>query len=663
MKRTIVFLITLLFIIRISGQGVDCGTAAPFCTGTTINFPAVTDAPGPDPLPAYPDYGCLTNINQPAWYYMKIGNPGNLVIHISTSPAHDVDFICWGPFDTLTACNNLLTGNCSGNVCSGGTCPDNVGACNVHPGFYPSGNIVDCSASVQTAEDCHINGAVTGQYYILLITNYENIACNIIFAQSNVGQPGAGTTDCGILPIPVSYNGPLCVGDTLKLFADTIPNATYYWSGPGPFTSNVQNPVILNATAVNAGYYKCHIVVIAQASPEDSVLVVVNPKPNVTATSLTICNGDTAAVTATGASIYYWNTPSNDSINPLVVIPNATTNYIVTGKNTFGCKDTANVTVTVNPGPPITVNSPTICVGDTTTLTASGALTYIWNNDPLLTTNPIKFHPTVTTTYPVQGKDANNCKGTANAIVTVNQPPAVQISNDTTICSGTDIVLTASGGVSYSWTYPGGLGETTPSISVNPSVLTTYTVVVTDAFGCKNDTTVTVKTTPSPVPYINLSSDTICAGTLTEISATGGTTYYWSPGGETSSTISVEPNANTIYSVTVSTTVNNILCSATTSVVQNVRNCNSIFIPNSFSPVGHNKIFKPSGNISNIADYLLQIWDRWGQLLFETTNHAEGWDGKIKGQIAPIGVYVYHIKVNDKINPVFEKVGTVTLLR
>ena len=661
MKRTIVFLITLLFIIRISGQGVDCGTASPFCTGTTINFPAVTDIPSPIPLPAYPNYGCLTDIKNPSWYYMKIGNPGNLVIHISTSPAHDVDFICWGPFDTLTACSGLLTGNCSGYACNGGTCPDNVGACNVPPSFYPSGNIVDCSASIQQMEDCHINAAITGQYYILLITNYDNAICNIIFAQSNVGQAGAGTTDCGILPIPVSCNGPLCVGDTLKLKADTIPGANYFWSGPNSFTSNLQNPILTNVTAADAGYYKCHIVVIAQASPEDSVLVVVNPKPTVTAPSLTIWNGDSAVITASGANIYYWNTPSNDSINPLVVTPNTTTNYIVIGKNTFGCKDTANVTVTVNPGPPITVNSPTICIGDIATLTASGGLSYIWSDTQII--NPITVNPIVTTTYTVKGKDINNCIGTATATVTVNQPPAVQISNDTTICSGTQVVLTASGGVGYSWTYSGGGGETTPSISVNPSVLTTYTVVVTDATGCKNDTTVTVKTTPSPVPYINLSSDTICAGTLTEISATGGTTFYWSPGGETTSTISVEPNANTIYSVTVSTIVNNILCSATTSVVQNVRNCNSIFIPNSFSPVGHNKIFKPAGNISNIADYLLQIWDRWGQLLFETTNHAEGWDGKIKGQIAPVGVYVYHIKVNDKINPVFEKVGTVTLLR
>ena len=272
MKKTVFFIISLLLVIKLSAQGVDCSSATQFCTGTTSTYPANTNVTSPDPG-TYPNYGCLCTMPNPAWYYMKVETPGNFLIHISTVPLHDVDFICWGPFDSLSyACSNQLTGNCTG--CNG-PCPNNTS----NPSFYPSGNIMDCSYSVNSTEDCHINNAVAEKYYMLLITNYSNIPCNIIFSQTNTGQPGAGSTYCDLMPPPIANNGPLCVGDSLKLTATAVDSANYNWTGPNGFTSTLQNPVIPDITLANYGYYHCYITIGNRASPQDSTLAMIIQNP------------------------------------------------------------------------------------------------------------------------------------------------------------------------------------------------------------------------------------------------------------------------------------------------------------------------------------------------------------------------------------------------
>ena len=284
MKKLFLLFITFFIIINVSGQGTDCSSAALFCTGTTNNYPASTNVPSPT-YGTYPNYGCLCTMPNPAWYYMQVGYPGNIDIHISTSPSEDVDFICWGPFTSLTtACADSLTGNCT--TCYTG-CPNNTD----NSFFYPSGNITDCSYSPNATEDCHINNAITGQYYILLITNYSDQPCNIIFAQSNTGQANAGTTNCGVFPTPVVNSGPFCVGDSIKLFADTISGASYTWTGPNSWTSSLQNPIILNATQAMSGNYICNIMVDTLLISTDTTDVTINPNPTVTVTSAIICAG------------------------------------------------------------------------------------------------------------------------------------------------------------------------------------------------------------------------------------------------------------------------------------------------------------------------------------------------------------------------------------
>ena len=144
-----------------------CALADPFCTDLGMyEFPAGVNAGSGE---SGPDYDCLYTTPNPAWYYMKISDPGDMDIYMYSTPSVDIDFCCWGPFaDPISPCPYGLTED----------------------------KVVSCSYSAQPTEHCMIPAsAQTGEYYILVITNYSNQTCNINF--SKVG--GSGSTDCTIV--------------------------------------------------------------------------------------------------------------------------------------------------------------------------------------------------------------------------------------------------------------------------------------------------------------------------------------------------------------------------------------------------------------------------------------------------------------------------------
>jgi len=99
------------------------------------------------------------------------------------------------------------------------------------------------------------------------------------------------------------------------------------------------------------------------------------------------------------------------------------------------------------------------------------------------------------------------------------------------------------------------------------------------------------------------------------------------------------------------------------SNITSVNQYPKLFVPNAFAPEGYNKIFLPIMGFIRPNDYLLQIYDRWGALVFETKDKYVGWDGQYKNSDAPKGVYVYLIKLKNANNEIIEKHGTVTLIR
>lgn len=205
--------------------------------------------------------------------------------------------------------------------------------------------------------------------------------------------------------------------------------------------------------------------------------------------------------------------------------------------------DTITKIVNVFPNPSVNAGaSQTICLGSATTLSASGGTTYNWSPTTGLSSptvpNP-SASPTTTITYTVTVTDINGCSANDMVNITVNPLPNVNAGPDQTICSGSSVGLSASGGLTYNWTPSTGLSNpTTANPIASPTSTTIYTVTATDVNGCSNtdDITVTVSTPIFLTDNVtNVSCNGMCDGSIS-IAPTGGNppfTYNWSPGGIT----------------------------------------------------------------------------------------------------------------------------------
>ncbi|MBS1636571.1 MAG: hypothetical protein JST26_11700 [Bacteroidetes bacterium] len=189
--------------------------------------------------------------------------------------------------------------------------------------------------------------------------------------------------------------------------------------------------------------------------------------------------------------------------------------------------------------------SGTICVGSSATLTASGATNYTWSPGGA-TTASISVSPSSTTNYTVTGANGS-CVSTKTTVVTVSTMPVISISNPTpSICAGSSTSLTASGATSYTWS-PG--GATTVGVSVSPSSTTIYTV--TGANGaCVATKTTAVNVTALPSITISNSNPNIIVGGSSTLTASGASSYTWSPGAANTTSIVVSPSVTTTYTVT-----------------------------------------------------------------------------------------------------------------
>jgi len=625
MKKLFLILAFLaLNVLSVFSQGIDCASSDPFCTGTSYNFPASTNVADMGTV------GCLYTTPNPAFYYLQIDQSGSIDITMQSTPLVDIDFICWGPFPSLVAAcaSNLMT---------------NSG--------------VDCSYSTAATEICNIPNAISGEVYILLITNYSNTVCNIDFSQTG----GTGTTDCSIMCSSLSNNGPLCVGQTLNLTSTTVSGATYAWTGPNGFTSNLQNPTISSVVAANAGVYSCIVTVNGNSSQPCTTTVVVNLPPLVTVNSPTICEGDDTALTAGGASTYVWSTGA--VINPITVNPPSSTSYTVIGTDANGCKDTTISNVTVNPNPIVTVNSATICQGETQIITANGAISYVWDNGQNI--NPISVTPNTTTSYTVTGTSLG-CTGTAVSTITVNPNPIVDI-NDTTTCSGIPVILTATGGDTYEWSN----GSLSNQISVNPQSTSTYTVTAT-MNGCTGTAigTVTINATPTAEFTVYPSNIILNQGTFefTDVSLNA-STWSWDFGnGQVSNQQSPSYGGYTSEgSYLVSLTVTNGICSDSIEHMVYVGDVYYFWVPNTFTPNGdgHNDVFIPTAYNIDLNQFSMTIYNRWGEELYKTCDISKPWDGKnLKTNLVyPQGVYCYIIYFVGNDNKKHIVDGRITLLQ
>ena len=483
-----------------------CVDSDPFCTSDVITFDAASSSQTADQLEGYDfDDGCIGSSYNPSWYHMRINIPGQFIIHMeghdpNNGTNRDIDFCIWGPYEDPTSpCVAQLTSN----------------------------KIIDCCYSSSYTEDIYLgyqegdhyhntsHGTINyhlpevGEYYILMITNFSQQPCTISFTKTEGSGPGE--TDCGILPGIATNSGPYCVGETINLSVTTQAGATYSWTGPNGFTSNVQNPTIPNCTFEMGGTYTCVTTVDGQTTTgSTNVIVFAEPVANFEAP--TVCFGETTQFNSTATTNpvgheitgYHWDFgdgEESDEQNPTHTYSAAgtyqVTHSVLTGRR---CEDeiTQDVIVLAMPVPTITVNPSSVQYGGVATLTADpgaeGNFIYHWEpanmvtNPNSQTTQTVPLTETVVYTCTVTNADGDcSSSAQATAVMGGSDMTATATADDYEICEDGTTTLHAhpmngTGNYTYSWSPANLLNNASLQnpVATPPLGQTTFSCIVDD---------------------------------------------------------------------------------------------------------------------------------------------------------------------------------------
>ncbi len=330
------------------------------------------------------------------------------------------------------------------------------------------------------------------------------------------------------IPTPI-INGvtTICRGESTILTASG--GTSYLWS------NGTTGPTLAISPTENTAY----IVTVTNqqgCTASTSVTVTVNTLPTLVINgNPQFCEGSSTTLTATGATSYTWSTGATTSSVTL----NTAGLYYVTARNSMNCQRTDSVQIVELSSPVIGISGDNmLCESTSGTLTATGGSTYVWSTGE--NTNNILISPTVTTTYTVTGYDAVGCSSTVSKVVNVEATPDVHITGTTTICSGEQSTLTATGGSTYLWS----TGSTSGQIIAGAAGL--YSVTATSVNGCTGS--IVAEITVNPIPVVSLSGPTtLCENNSGILTASGGDSYLWSTG-STNSSIAISTGGT--YSVT-----------------------------------------------------------------------------------------------------------------
>ncbi|MDD3877916.1 MAG: PKD domain-containing protein [Bacteroidales bacterium] len=499
-----------------------------------------------------------------------------------------------------------------------------------------------------------INVTTSGTYSV---TVSDNFACS-----------GSTSIPVTVNPLPVvqfSQVPQFCVDAAPYTLIQGAPSGGVY-SGTG-VSSGIFNPAVAGVGTHTITYTFTNG---NNCTDSASTNIIVNALPIVTMAAMpdvcvdispfVLTSGSPAGGTYSGTGI------TNNTFDPAVAgVGTHTITYTYTDGNT--CTNFTTGDITVNPLPTISLTTDqTICNGDTATLVVSGlpGSTFLWSTSE--TTDTINVNPSNTTTYTVTVTDANNC-GTISGTVTVTVHPlaTAYAGEDIAICEGDSTVLTATGLINSTFLWS--TGDTVETIVVSPAITTTYIVSVTDQYNCSTATDdVIVTFFPASVadfgytPDSNIFTNELISFLNNSVNAA---TYFWTFGdGMSSSQITPYhmyslPGEYEISLITISSDG----CMDTAYTLLFV--VEGLEIPNVFTPNGdgYNDVFEVK--TSGIIEYNLQIFNRWGVLIFESYSSAIHWDGRtIAGVETPSGTYFYILTAKSGTKD-YSRTGFISLLR
>ncbi|MFN6946434.1 MAG: PKD domain-containing protein, partial [Cytophagaceae bacterium] len=559
--RTLFFNILLLSIfactqVKAQTYGTrDCINAATLCSNQTIYDTIVSPSPGGggiignvNDIPSGMGTSCFNKSERrPFWYQFTAETSGTFEMFIEDDIGGDWDFVV---YDKNNGCGQgnwiELACNASDDICNNtGVSTDRFNSwtpmcATVNP-WHPSLNLT------------------AGRTYVIFI-NGADTRVGDVFTLSFGGTVEFRDIEANF----TSSQNPTCLGTAVNFTnTSTYPagNTNFSWDFGDGNTATTQHAT---HTYDSPGTYVVNLIVDnGYCMDEHSMEVIISPVDHaVIGPDQAICYGTSANLSAGGGVSYSWSPAEslNDPniANPIAT-PSSTTEYTVRVTDEIGCVDSANVTINVTFIPVNAGEDQTICQLESAQLNATGGTSFAWSPDDgsLSNTgvqNPLAS-PSTTTEYIVTVTDEIGCVNYDTLTVHVNELPIADAGSDQSICYGTDTQLSASGGLSYSWTPVGSLNDpNSQNPTSTPSATTTYTVTVTDENNCSNTDEVTVEVT-----YIDVDAgeeQTICNGLSAQLEASGGISYNWTPDNGSLDDVTIAnplatPSVATQYNVTV----------------------------------------------------------------------------------------------------------------
>jgi len=580
-------------------------------------------------------------------------------------------------------------------IISSGSCIDTsayVVAVNTTPTLIVSNNITICSGNSSLLT---VGGAVnyswtpTGGLNPVsgpIVTASPTTTTNYIVTGDISGTCSAtANVTVNVYPVPsvaiITNAGSCQGGGTVTLDGgNSIYYNSYLWSPSGAATETINVPA--------SGSYT---LTLSNSNCSTNITITLDVLPTISASpGTTVCLGNSTIISVTGGVSYIWS-PTTGLNNPtgktVVANPLTSTTYTIFGTNKYGCSSTGNVniSVSVNPLPTISINPSiiSICRGSSTTMNANGnsiapPINYLWQPITSLSSNTgpsviISPAPTVTIiSYTVTGTDQNGCYNIAGTTIIVNPLPTITSSANKTICQGIILNLSAGGGVNYTWSPVTTQNVTTGStVITSPTISTTYTITGSDNNNCFS--TSTIKITVQPIVVITVSADqTINQGTTTNLSATGnGASILWTPSSTLSCNNCLKPTADptitTAYYITI-TSANG--CQSRDSVLITVipkQTCaDDLFVPDAFSPnadLQNDVLYIKTKSSFCIQSMTFEIFDRWGNKVFDAIDINAGWDGKYKGKEMDPAVFVYQLQAILSDGSYINRKGNISLIK
>ncbi|MBN4066090.1 PKD domain-containing protein, partial [Candidatus Amoebophilus asiaticus] len=518
------------------------------------------------------------------------------------------------------------------------------------------------SSAIDTAENPAHLYALTGNYNVTLISTWGDGYTDTITKLITV------LTDSGNANF---YFEPNCVTEVLFHDSSLGEPANWLWDFGDSTSSTVKDP---SHTYSSQDTFNITLIVgYNNGCPPDTITKELFYTPKVTADIPDSgCVGSTLPF-----NIYFSEDPAYMSgtywgIGSDIIINESQVNYTFDSAgiyniwlsvyyNNWQCIESVVDSVIIIPSPSasFSITEDSSCLGNNIFFTDSSLGTpikWIWDfgdGSAIDTIQNLSHTYSNPGNYDVELMIINSygCFDTLVKPIVIMVPPLIDAGEDTAICDGSEITLDASGGINYNWSPGMDLSDSTiANPTARPVSTTEYFVTAEDSFGCKGKDSMLV------IVYLLPDAGVCCYNTIIKgssilIIANGGTTYSWTPGNTLSDSTIFNPIASPTNTTTYYVTATDFNgCQKTDSVTIIVIESDSkIVIPNSFSPNGDNinDVFfvrDISDNIDGIFNLDFKIFNRWGELIFESNNINRGWDGTYNGKDVDVGVYTYIVK-------------------